>query len=104
MLKLTLMGIVETDETYIGAKPRGHKNKKQFAVENKRGRGTKKTAIIGAVQRGGRVVAQIATELTGEYLGNFTRKHVEAAETELITANCIKKDTCYCELFVFVRN
>lgn len=79
-----LQGIVEADETYIGAKPRGHKNKEHW-TENKRGRGTKKTAIIGAVQRGGRVVAQIATELTGEYLGNFIRKHVDMAETELMT-------------------
>lgn len=77
-----LQGIVEADETYIGAKPRGHKNKEQY---NKRGRGTKKTAIIGAVQRGGKVVAQVASELTGEYIGNFIRKHVDIAETELMT-------------------
>ena len=36
-----LQGIVEVDETYIGGRPR---NKKQ----NKRGRGTKKTPVIGA--------------------------------------------------------
>lgn len=79
-----LQGIVEADETYIGPKPRGHKNKEKLEV-NKRGRGTKKTAIIGAVQRGGRVVAKIATELTSDFLGNFIRDHVNPAETELVT-------------------
>lgn len=79
---IILQGIVEADETYIGSKPRGHKNKIGW---NKRGRGTKKTAIIGAVQRGGKVVAKVATELTGEYLANFIRKHVDTDVTQLVT-------------------
>ena len=51
-----LQGIIEADETYIGGKPR-KANKKEDREPAKRGRGTDKTAIIGAVQRGGQVVA-----------------------------------------------
>ena len=79
-----LQGIVEADETYIGGKPR-KANKKEDREPAKRGRGTDKTAIIGAVQRGGQVVAQVATELTGWAIYNFIKKHVNTAESELIT-------------------
>ena len=51
-----LEGIIEADETYISGKPR-KKNKRSDDEPAKRGRGTQKTAIIGAVQRGGKVVA-----------------------------------------------
>ena len=47
-----LEGIIEADETYIGGKPR-KKNKCSDDEPAKRGRGTDKDAIIGAVQRGG---------------------------------------------------
>ena len=47
-----LEGIIEADETYIGGKPR-KKNKRSDDEPAKRGRGTDKDAIIGAVQRGG---------------------------------------------------
>ena len=50
--------IIEADETYIGGKPR-KKNKRSDDEPAKRGRGTDKDAIIGAVQRGGKVVAQL---------------------------------------------
>lgn len=52
---LLLRGIIEADETYIGGKPR-KANKKEDREPAKRGRGTDKTAVIGAVQRGGEVV------------------------------------------------
>ena len=57
---ILLNGIIEADETYIGSKPR-KENKKEDREPAKRGRGTKKTAIIGAVERGGQVVAQDLT-------------------------------------------
>lgn len=56
---LLLQGIIETDETYIGGKP-CKENKKEDREPAKRGRGTDKTAVIGAVGRGGKVVAQVA--------------------------------------------
>jgi hypothetical protein len=54
-----LHGIVEADETYIGGKPR-KANKRDDDKPNKRGRGTKKAAVIGIMERGGRVVARPA--------------------------------------------
>ena len=60
--KVFLNGIVEADETYIGGKPR--KNDKDSDAPPKRGRGTKKTAVIGAIARGGKVVAQAAEKVT----------------------------------------
>lgn len=52
-----LQGIIEADETYIGGKPRKH-GKYKDTEPAKRGRDTKKTLVIGAVQRGGKVVSQ----------------------------------------------
>ena len=79
-----LQGIIEVDETYIGGKPR-KKNKREDDEPHKRGRGTEKTAIIGAVQRGGRVVAQVAHNLTGRTILEFIRSAVNLKNSELIT-------------------
>ena len=46
-----LQGIIEADETYVGGRPR-YKSK-----DNKRGRGSGKTSVVGAVQRKGAVKA-----------------------------------------------
>ncbi len=81
---LFLQGIIEADETYIGGKPR-KENKKEDREPVKRGRGTDKDAIIGVVERGGKVVAKLATELTGRALLDFIKKHVEMAKSELMT-------------------
>ena len=44
---IVLQGIIEADETYIGGSPR-----KENREPAPRGRGTSKTAVIGAVERG----------------------------------------------------
>ncbi len=49
-----LSGIIEADETYIGGKPR-KRNKCEDDEPIKRGRGTSKQAVIGAVERDGKV-------------------------------------------------
>jgi transposase-like protein len=79
-----LEGIIEADETYIGGKPR-KPNKREDDEPSKRGRGTEKTAIIGAVQRGGQVVAQVAQQLTGRSILKFIRSVANLTESELIT-------------------
>ena len=79
-----LHGIIEADETYIGGKPR-KKNKRSYDEPAKRGRGTEKDAIIGAVQRGGKVVAQLAPNLTGRTILEFIRSAVNLKDSELIT-------------------
>ena len=79
-----LHGIIEADETYIGGKPR-KENKKEDREPAKRGRGTDKTAVIGAVERGGKVVAQVAENLTGRTILEFIRSFVNIKDSELIT-------------------
>lgn len=81
---LLLQGIIEADETYIGGKPR-KENKKENRVPAKRGRGTEKTAVIGAVERGGKVVAKVAEKLTGRCILEFIRSVVNIKDSELMT-------------------
>jgi len=50
-----LSGTVEADETYVGGKPR-----RGSGVKSKQGRGTKKTPVVGMVERGGKVRTQVA--------------------------------------------
>ena len=79
-----LQGIVEADETYVGGKPRKG-NKRDDDKPNKRGRGTKKTPVIGAVERGGQVAARVADDLSGKGIVSFLRETVDPAGTLLIT-------------------
>lgn len=81
-----LHGIVEADETYVGGKPRKG-NKRDDDKPSKRGRGTKKVPVIGAVERGGRVVARVANpgDLSAKGIGNFLARFVDRAGTVLIT-------------------
>ena len=81
---LLLKGIIEADETYIGGKPR-KKNKKADREPAPRGRGTSKTAIIGAVARGGQVIAEVAKGLTGRDILEFIRRVVNTKASELMT-------------------
>ena len=78
-----LHGIVEADETYVGGKPR--KNWNGTAPGAKRGRGTDKTPVIGAVERGGDVVAMVATDLTGKGTLEFVQATVDTEASVLIT-------------------
>ena len=79
-----LQGIVEADETYIGGRKR-----KDYSREDgqprKRGRGTAKDAVLGAVARGGQVVAKLVPNATGETIAEFIKSVVNTDESELIT-------------------
>lgn len=81
-----LHGIVEADETYVGGKPRKG-NKRDDDTPNPRGRGTKKTPVVGLVERGGRVVAKPADarDLSAKGLAKFITRFVDPAGTLLIT-------------------
>ena len=77
-------GIVEADETYIGGRRR-----KDYSREDgqprKRGRGTAKDAILGAVARGGKVVAKLVSNATGKTIKDFIKRFVKTQDAELYT-------------------
>ena len=81
---ILLKGIIEADEVYIGGSPR-HANKKEDREPAPRGRGRSKTVVIGAVERGGQVVAEVAKGLTGRDIFQFIRRVVNTKESELMT-------------------
>lgn len=81
---ILLQGIVEADETYVGGKPR-KPNRRDEDVPAPRGRGTKKTPVIGVVERGGNVVAEVASDLTGRGVMEFIRRSVSLAGSLLMT-------------------
>jgi len=65
-----LAGIVEVDETYVGGKPR-------YKGYNKRGRGTKKTPVFAAVERGGSIRRHVVADVTGKTLKAAIRRVVD---------------------------
>jgi transposase-like protein len=75
-----LTGIVEMDETYVGGKPRPG-----GGGYNKRGRGTKKTPVLGVVERGGKVRAKVSTRVDYKTLRTFLKESVDLSESSLIT-------------------
>ena len=74
-----LQGIIEADETYVGGKPR-YRN-----AGNKRGRGTRKPSVVGAVQRGGEVKAKVTNDTKGRTLLGFIKQSVDTAKSALMT-------------------
>ncbi len=81
-----LYGIVETDETYIGGVPR-KANKRGHRKLSKRGKGTDKTPVLGAVERNGRVVAEPAPKgrVSVKTISQFLRKNVDFGGTLIMT-------------------
>jgi transposase-like protein len=67
-----LNGTVEVDETYIGGKPRLPNR------GSKRGRGTSKTPVFAAVERGGRILRRVIANVTGETLKEAIRQEVDS--------------------------
>jgi transposase-like protein len=83
-----LHGIVEADETYVGGKPRkGNRRDKDgdMGRGSKRGRGTSKVPVVGAVERYGRVVARVASDLSTRGLSKFIHRFVDTRASILIT-------------------
>jgi transposase-like protein len=72
-----LVGDVEVDETYVGGKPRDK-------GDNKRGRGTKKAAVLVLVERDGRAVARPIENVGGKTLRKAIREMV-SKESRILT-------------------
>jgi transposase-like protein len=64
-------GTVEVDETYCGGKPR------PGTGPHKRGRGTKKTPVLGIVQRDGDVHRRVITDVSAKTLQQAVRQMVD---------------------------
>jgi transposase-like protein len=81
-----LTGVVEADETYIGGKPRKG-NSTKGGGGNKRGRGTKKTPVVGVASRNGQVRAESFhnRNLTHRNLKALIRKNVDCEGAVLMT-------------------
>ena len=83
---IVLRGIVEADETYVGGRPRKPNRREDDKGPKGRGPGgSTKTPIIGAVERGGEVVAKVASDLTGRGILRFLRQSVDITDSDLIT-------------------
>lgn len=80
-----LSGLVEMDEAYIGGKLR-KRNRRDDDTPSPRGRGTSKTPVVGAVERGGRVKVKMVVhdEMTSDDMEAFTREMVDL-KTSLVT-------------------
>ena len=81
-----LTGIVEMDKVYIGGKPRKG-NQRNDDMPNKRGRGTDKAPVIGAVERGGKVTAKATAKekMKSRHMRAFVRERIDAPRASLIT-------------------
>jgi hypothetical protein len=66
-----LTGIVECDETYIG--PR----RPRYKGISKKGRGTNKTPVFVAVERGGQIRRRVVADVTMATLGTAIREEVD---------------------------
>lgn len=81
--RVLLTGLVEADECYIGGKPR----RGGGGGPHKRGRGTKKIPVVGMVERGGRVKAEVTnkSKLKAKHLSELVRRNVDIENAILIT-------------------
>lgn len=83
-----LTGVVEMDETYVGGKPRKTAKKDNDDKPNSpRGRGTKKTPVVGMVERNGNVKAEAVEKSTlkSKDLNQLIRKSINPIGSVLVT-------------------
>jgi hypothetical protein len=79
-----LSGVVECDETFVGGKVKNmHKDKKPRGISKSRGVAGK-TIVLGMLERGGRVKAQVVADRTKMILHDQIGKHVEEG-TNVVT-------------------
>lgn len=86
-----LGGIIEMDESYFGGMPRKNYNRQDKSntilsqVTSKRGRGTKKTSVVGMVQRKGKVKTKVVEKLSKRNLMYMLRQYAKPENAILVT-------------------
>lgn len=93
-----LEGIIEVDETYIGGKPR--KESPENKIHSKRGRGTKKTPVLGLVERDGKVKAQVVKDLNHKTLSRIVKENINPEKSKVF----IDEFRGYCKMAGFVEH
>jgi len=88
--EIRLEGFVEFDEAYLGGRKRktnpSDYNKANLArVTEKRGRGTSKVPVVGAVEKKGKVYVKIIEKLTGRNLLAMLKQIVNTEESVVIS-------------------
>ena len=58
---------------------------KEVGEPRKRGRGTAKDVVLGAVARGGKVVAELSENVKGSTIAEFIKKFVKTEDAQLYT-------------------
>jgi len=80
-----LTGIVEMDATYVGGSPRKANERDDDSDDAPRGRGSRKTPVVGMVERGGKVKAKKAGKLGFDDLSALVRGGVDLGRSVLLT-------------------
>jgi transposase-like protein len=80
-----LAGLVEMDEAYIGGKPRKRNRRDDDGPPAPRGRATRKVAVVGAIERGGRVKTKIADEMTAADMNAIVTEFVDLPRALITT-------------------
>lgn len=92
--KTKLNGVLQMDESYFSASRAKSKKMKKYAdnkpvlstiTTEKRGRGTKKTAVVGIVETGGNVKTKIIEKLTTRNLLAMLKHYVKTDSSVLVT-------------------
>lgn len=84
-----LSGTLEADETYVGGKPRGHRNARVHKYPTMRERMkasyANKTPVVGVVERGGRIRAAVMPHVSQEKIERAMWNAVDRPKSRLIT-------------------
>jgi transposase-like protein len=76
-----LSGVVEADETFVGGKLGGFKNRREAS----RGRLANKSVVLGAIERGGRVRLRVAPNNRKQHISRFLTEVVADEATAIYT-------------------
>ncbi len=80
-----LEGLVEADETFIGGKPRKSNIRAEDKGRSLGRKDSKKVAVLGVVERGGKVKTTVPRDVSGWSIYRFLKSAVNPDVTTLIT-------------------